>query len=455
MKSCCEEFSDVRPVANRSFCRQVQSPVASKFLAPSALVDQTIVSGTNFLTFAVIGRTCGAAELGVYSLAFSLLVFAQVAAQSLVATPYINLLHRRRGDSLARFSGSAVTLAAAVGVSFAAIAVTIGLALEVADKSGLASAFYAVSLAAPFSAVREFIRRYLFSHLHFIGALYLAAIASALQLAAVFGLLVTGNIAASTALLTAAFASAVVSCGYLLIWRRDFRVVRSRLALAARQYWRFGKWVFATEATTPVGSQFFDWLLFATGGMAATGLFAACSAVTNLFNPFFMAATNVSEPILVRGYRDGGIPRLQRQVRAVTILLFVTMLPLCVLIHLRGAAIMALLFGKQYTVSGGTLSILVLALFISMISVPTTFGLRALRRPELAFTSRIAGFIASIAIACALIPLMQTSGAAIAMLAGSILSAAVRANIFSKLCEAAAPEAVPAPRTLGQLDPST
>src|SRR2546429_36531 len=39
-----------------------------------ALIDQAVVSGTSFLTTILIGRWCGASELGIYALGFSLLV---------------------------------------------------------------------------------------------------------------------------------------------------------------------------------------------------------------------------------------------------------------------------------------------------------------------------------------------------------------------------------------------
>src|SRR5581483_6028917 len=52
-----------------------------------ALMDQAVVSGTSFLTTVLIGRWCGASELGVYALGFSLLVSWGCVHQSLIALP--------------------------------------------------------------------------------------------------------------------------------------------------------------------------------------------------------------------------------------------------------------------------------------------------------------------------------------------------------------------------------
>src|SRR5947209_1727352 len=53
-----------------------------------AMLDQAAVSGTSFLTTVLIGRWCGAGELGAYSLGFSLLVAWAGAQESLIALPY-------------------------------------------------------------------------------------------------------------------------------------------------------------------------------------------------------------------------------------------------------------------------------------------------------------------------------------------------------------------------------
>ena len=80
------------------------------FLAPA---DQSVYSGTNFLTTVLLGRLCGADELGTYSLAFTLLVLAAAAQESLVSTPYMIYAQRRRRAALRCYAGS--TLVAACG----------------------------------------------------------------------------------------------------------------------------------------------------------------------------------------------------------------------------------------------------------------------------------------------------------------------------------------------------
>ena len=53
-----------------------------------ALFDQGVVSITNFATAVMIGRVCGKAELGVYSLAWTLITVATGIISTLISAPY-------------------------------------------------------------------------------------------------------------------------------------------------------------------------------------------------------------------------------------------------------------------------------------------------------------------------------------------------------------------------------
>src|SRR5689334_14460496 len=71
-----------------------------------ALMDQAVVSGTSFLTTILVGRWCGAGELGAYSLGFSLLVAWAGVQESLIAVPYTLYWHRCPPEEQRGYSGS-------------------------------------------------------------------------------------------------------------------------------------------------------------------------------------------------------------------------------------------------------------------------------------------------------------------------------------------------------------
>src|SRR5262245_20727373 len=71
-----------------------------------ALIDQALVSGSRFATTLVVGRFCGPAELGEYSLAFSLHVLAGCVQEALLTTPYAVVSKRLRPRSRATYAGA-------------------------------------------------------------------------------------------------------------------------------------------------------------------------------------------------------------------------------------------------------------------------------------------------------------------------------------------------------------
>src|SRR5438128_4628311 len=116
-----------------------------------ALIDQAVVSGTSFLTTILIGRWCGAGELGVYSLGFSLLVSWGCAQQSLIALPYTIYRHRSRWGTQEEYAGSALVhnglLSALALVALAAAGVVLS---SVGAVAGLAAVIWALAGVMPF-----------------------------------------------------------------------------------------------------------------------------------------------------------------------------------------------------------------------------------------------------------------------------------------------------------------
>src|SRR5205823_14271948 len=70
-----------------------------------AVLDQAVVSGTSFLTTILLWRWCGAGELGVYSLGFTLLVTWGCVQESLIALPYTIYRNRPLKGTSAEYAG--------------------------------------------------------------------------------------------------------------------------------------------------------------------------------------------------------------------------------------------------------------------------------------------------------------------------------------------------------------
>src|SRR5262245_49170720 len=73
-----------------------------------SVVDQAVVSGTNFATSVLLGRFALQEELGVYYLALSIIYFARGIQEQIVSAPYMIYCGRKEGRELAEYAGSSL-----------------------------------------------------------------------------------------------------------------------------------------------------------------------------------------------------------------------------------------------------------------------------------------------------------------------------------------------------------
>jgi O-antigen/teichoic acid export membrane protein len=132
-----------------------------------AIADQGVLSGSNFLTTIVVGRLCGASQLGAYALGVTLLVLLGGLQNSLILSPYTVFSNRGKEKDLARYAGSILVqqgLVTLVGmITFA----TAGTIVSVAGgQPGVVEVLWALVITVPFFSFREFCRRILMARLH-------------------------------------------------------------------------------------------------------------------------------------------------------------------------------------------------------------------------------------------------------------------------------------------------
>ena len=153
-----------------------------------SLIDQGVVSATNFLTMVLLGRTA-TQELGEYQLGFSIVLLAMCVQNALISSPYTLFGNRMEGRQRAQYAGS--TLLHQWGLSALSTLVMVCVAIGTGMGWGLTDFDYvAWTLAAmlPFILVREFVRRVAFAHLQMVTVLGLDVAASAMQLGGLIAL---------------------------------------------------------------------------------------------------------------------------------------------------------------------------------------------------------------------------------------------------------------------------
>lgn len=405
-----------------------------------ALIDQGVVSGTNFIISVVVGRTCGPSELGLFSLGFTLLVLVTCIQNALVSVPYTMFVHREKGDNSLERAGSSlvvqlgVCLAAVTGLFLFALGTTAGV-----GPAGLSGVVWVLVVAAPFQLFREFGRKISFAHLQVHKATLLDMVASGVQLLTLGILWKTGRLDARTA-----FAAVGVGTGaaaaiwlYRNTWR--FRVRWDRFQATLREYWAFGRWIFAGQIVSVAHSYAMHWMLAIWLSKRETGLYSACTTVVYFSNPVIQGLGNVLGPRIARAYGASGPAGVRSVVIKAATSLAALMAVFCVAVFFFGDTLLHFLYGAGFASERFTLFTLALYMMTVATSVAFANGLWALERPDVNFRVNIVGLVVTLSTAAMILKQWGTQGAALSLLAGNLASTTAAGVTFFYCARSASP----------------
>ncbi len=384
-----------------------------------SLIDQVIVSGTRFATTVLVGRLGSEAELGVYSLAFSILVFVFGLQESLISIPYTIFVKRLDRLSQRKYAASAFVQT----ICLNAIAMTtlfIGCIYLMMFKtsSGFGWVFAVLAVMMPFMLLREFARRFTFAHLNMRSVLALDICVSIIQLAGLGLLAWGGRMTAPGAFLATGIASGIGGLAWLYFWWSNLQWDRQRFSVDLLKNWSFGKWVAATNLVSVLHMYFVHWLLVSVYDERTTGIFSACLTVVVLANPFILGITNVLSPKAAHVFAEEGAAAVGKIVWSYVGIIVSVLGPFAVLAGLFGNEFIVWVFKEKY--SGNDASIILLA--IGTIALGVSFavgnGLRAIDRPQTNFWAGILGLLVTATVSSLLVTYQGIFGATIGLVAG-------------------------------------
>lgn len=358
-----------------------------------ALLDQIIVSGSNFALGVIIARCLGIEAFGVFSLAWLVVLFTQSLQTALVLAPMMTIGPKQTaGDASAYY---AVVLVHQCILAAAAS----GLVLLLVGNGGLFGLPEAatqlalpIALATLLVQLQEFLRRYNFT----LGASERVAIADMVRYG---GLIGTMLIAVTTSpkmpgvdlVLYLVAASAGVSALTMLAGRPELQGWSQQFAAVTRRHARFSRWA--------VGSALLFWttgniVVVAAGallGAHAAGALKAGQALMAVTHVFFQTAESVIPPRAARIFHQGGKSALRDFTRRVMIVGAVVTGIACVLLALPGEFWLAALFGADYAGYGFLVAGFGLYYFLSACVQPLRWALQAAEATRADFIAYAAG----------------------------------------------------------------
>jgi len=400
-----------------------------------ALVDQAVFSGSNFLTTVVIGRFCGLDQLGVYSLAFAVLVFLAVIHESLIWTPYTIYSHRLKRDEQPEYAGTVLIMQGLFTLAGICVVVTMASALSAGiGPVGLAPVMWVLAAAAPCYLLRELIRRLLLARLEVTKVLGIDILVAVVQFGGFITLYWLGGLSAATACGAVGIACLVISVGWLATTARRLVIRPRNVGSHLRRHWSFGRWICASQMADSAHNYALHWLLAVALGTAATGVFAACSSLVLIFNPLILGIGSVLVPRAAQVYADGGNSEVRRVVWKTTAFLAAAMAVICFGLAIFGDTALELLYdGQEYAGHGLIITLLAVATLAGTFSFAADHGLWVIERPDINFIVRAGGLATTLTVAFLLVGTWGVAGVAIARLLGMSVASAAQCTAFVRL----------------------
>ncbi len=390
-------------------------PIFGKPLLTSgawALFDNTLISGTNFLTALLMARAVAPSQFGVFMMAYAGLWLLQNIQRVLIAEPMSVLIAKTDGDEYRSYvSGTAFAQAG--------FALIVGGGLVIAAfVSPVESLLLAMALAAVFWQLQEFVRRVFYARLQVAAAATNDVVSYGGQAAAMTGLYLSGELSPVTALLAIAATSAVAAAigGWQV--RRDIIAmpgVRGAWKSMTRN-WEFGRWLLGAQLLREVSDRLYTVLLVLFAGPAGVGAFVAAGTLARITNSMVNALETLLPPVASRLLRQESRLDMEKVLRWATFIGGAAQVVFVALILIFAEGILRVTYGDRYAEFASVLRIMSIAFFLRFLALPLRTGLRSVEETQALFLVGAASAVFFVTGGALLAAIGGVTGAALAVL---------------------------------------
>jgi O-antigen/teichoic acid export membrane protein len=367
-----------------------------------AIVDQGLISGSNFLIGILLARWLVPAQYGAFSLAFSVFLLLSYVYQSLLSEPQGVFSGSAYSQCLRGYLKALLGIQAMVTV-FGIVLLGGGAAVVYAmgKADGLPGALAGVAIASPCILFFWLLRRAYYMNLApgraAMGALIYCVLVTAGLLVAYKKALVSPF---SAYLLMAIGA---LGTGFFLLTQVNKAlppdaVAGPTAAEAWRKHWSYGRWALAVSVVTWIPYYMYYPLVSAFSGMAQAGQLRALMNLSLPMEQSYTALSILFLPYAARICREKGVQSSGPLVRRITMLFICGALVYwAVLIPFKGI-VFHVLYGDKYLEVAPLIPYVALGTTLWSAAFGPAILLRAIESPDSIFYARIAASALSLVV---------------------------------------------------------
>lgn len=391
-----------------------------------AIVDQGLISGSNFILGILLARWLGVAEYGAYALAYAIFVLLSLVYQSLLLEPMSVFGPSEYRGKLRSYSGTLLWIHAAIAlVTFIVLGGTAAAMRQFPHFGDLTPALIGAAIAAPCVLLFWLARRLYYLTLSSSQAAAGAVLYSTL----LFGILALLKhqfrdvITPMLAFVITAIA-ALVTSGYLLLRFKpalSWTAADPGLRDVSVQHWEYGRWALASAIFMWVPWNIFYTLVASFSGMAQSGQLRALLNFALPLAQTYAAFSLLFLPHAASLNSDVGWNAVRRNATRITLLFVLGGTVYWALICIFRTEVIRLLYAGQYASIAGYLPWVGLASIMWGASQGPALALRARKSPSEVFVMYIVSALVAVAVG---IPATLKFGLSGAVAAIAISSAA-------------------------------
>jgi len=347
-----------------------------------AILDQGLISGSNFLAGIVLARWLSPAQYGAYGVAFEFFLLLSLFHLALVLEPQRVFASSHYPDCLREYL---VVLLRIQGVFTVAVIIILGITVWLIHflvrQDGLTGALIGMTLAAPFVQFLGLARGAFYVEMAPQYAAKGAAVYCSVVLASLYFVHRLNLVSPFFALLLMGV-GALASSSFLFILLKPtlrLRVSRPTWRKVGEQHWEYGKWVLAGLGVNLIFGDIYYALVTSFSGLAATGQLKALFNFSLPVAQTFTALSGLFLPYSAGVCQKDGPAALRRVMLKIAGLLGTVAVAYWILLILFSKSVIRSLYGTHYSELAALIPWLAAAsLPLNLAAVPT-IALRAMR----------------------------------------------------------------------------